>query len=56
MLWKIKASCERIKDGSYEIQFFTAYANTALECFECLLSFKDKGEYFVKDIHIVRIY
>lgn len=56
MLWKIKASCERINNGTYEMQLFIGYARTELECFEWLVRLKDQGKYFVKDIHVERIH
>lgn len=52
---KITALGERIRNGGYELRLFVSYHETELECFEWLVKLKDKGNYYIKDIHVERV-
>lgn len=54
-MWKIKAFGERVRNGKYELQLFISYNETEIECFEWLVKLKDKGNYYIKDIHVERV-
>ena len=51
-MFKIKALAERVRNGSYELRLFISYHETELECFEWLVKLKDKGNWYIKDIHV----
>lgn len=51
-MWELTVLGERVRNGSYELHLFVSYHETELECFEWVVKLKDKGNYYIKDIHV----